>query len=261
MQPRRGAGHVADVYDARDNMAASAPGLGLEDVPDRYFFEQVGASNTAVHEALLPLDQGDTSACVGFATTTAVRLVAALGSSPLPPLSPLSVYATARILDDNDMSDHGTRPRAALKAVQKYGVVSEDRWPFDPDMVTTPVPLDVIQAGVQARIDKYYRIMSTGEARLQELRRAIASGYVPVFGMDIDDAYDYLGNDDYVPGGAVRGSHYQCLIGYSARKFRVLNSWGSGWAQNGMGWLPNTWMVSDSIRDVYVFKLAPAAVY
>lgn len=194
MLPLRGCGAIDDNPDPYDYPASRLVSAG--EAPDRYFFED--ETSDYVWSALQPRDQGQSSACVGFAITSAVRLVAALRGVGLPELSPMATYALARELDDGDMSDHGVRPRAAFKSIQKYGVVEEGRFPFEYDAVSQPVPLDVIRAGAVAQVSSYYRLDSVGDARVADLRRAISQRYVPVFAMALTEGYDWIKSNRHV---------------------------------------------------------------
>ncbi len=254
----RGAGHTPDRQDARDYCASTRLTLAVLP-PDRWFFEDF--YEPFVQDALIPRDQGQTMSCVGFATTTAIRLLAALQGVGLPLLSSTAIYTLARELDGGDLSDHGCRPRDALRALQKYGVVEEARWPFSPRAIFEVAALDVIRSGSMAQVQAYYRITTAGEERLRELRTAISQRYVPVFAMDLTEGYDSVRKGaTYVPWGANNGSHYQALIGYTATKFRVLNSWGDRWSDGGKCWLDATFIAGSNVRDIYVFTVAPVQV-
>ena len=73
---------------------------------------------------------------------------------------------------------------------------------------------------------------------LWETRRPIVVG-ITVF----DDFVNMPNDSNYVyspaPGSASHGGHGICIVGYDDAKkaFRMVNSWGSDWGDNGFAWL------------------------
>lgn len=151
------------------------------------------------------LDQGATSACVGFAWAQW------LASAPLMTRAgpaPLDIYAEARRVDEWPGEDYdGTSVRAGVKALQARGHVAEYRWAAGTDDV-----LDWLLGG----------------------HGSVVMGSAWYAGMFTPDQEGFIR-----PGGAVVGGHAYVLIGANraAEKVRLLNSWGPAWGRRGRAWL------------------------
>lgn len=253
----RGLGHIPDLDDhVRD------------DLRDRHVDMLVGAApvESPVSVDYSPLldgitDQGATSSCVGQAFSTATYLRSHIAGIPLPRPSAKAIYDCARLLDTpNTLVDVGCRPRQAIVGMQMYGLVADSRWPLTEGNVNTPPPLDVIQHGLGAKLADYYRIAGDDVPGL--VRQALASGYVPCFAMQVDDAYmNYGGEGVYQgPTGVIRGSHMQAVIGYGPDYFLVANSWGTGWGMGGLARIAPDVFASAAVSDVLVATVLPALV-
>lgn len=227
----RGLGHIPDDHATVD-----------EDLRERHVGVLLGAAagelpSIVDYSSMLERipDQGSTSSCVGQAFATAIFLRAHLDGIPLPRPSAKAIYDVARLIETpNALIDIGSRPRLAVQGMQDYGIVAEERWPLTEANVNTPPPLDVFRAGLGAKLSGHYRIGGADVGTL--LRSALARGFVPVFAMDVDDAYlAYDGSAIYGGLTAPRvGSHMQAVVGYGAEYFLVANSWGAGWGQRGL---------------------------
>jgi hypothetical protein len=172
------------------------------------------------------------SSCVGMALAAAIEVRASVLGQYVPDISGLSIYTMAREAWGTSLADVGCRIRDAVDALQQRGVVSEDRWPSGTSHLNELLPWDVFQHGLGARVEGLYRVSG-----VDAIRAAIAAGHPVAFGMTVDQAYFAYQAGVYVPGGDVVGGHMQLIVGYEPWKFRVLNSWGSGWGEGGCSWL------------------------
>src|SRR6185436_16760106 len=96
----------------------------------------------------------------------------------------------------------------------------------------------------QASIASRFRIRSwrTIEGgRLDDIKGQIYAGNPVVFGMSVSDSFEHLRPgeiyDDIVSPRT--GGHAMVLVGYSEKRqaFKLINSWGTGWGENGFGWV------------------------
>lgn len=251
----RGLGHIADdletvVQDLREHHVGVLLGAAAGELPTIVDYSSMLER--------IP-DQGGTNSCVGQAFATAIFLRAHLDGIPLPRPSAKAIYDVARLIETpNVLIDIGSRPRLAVEGLQDYGMVADDRWPLTESNVNTPPPLDVFRAGLGAKLAAHYRIGGADVATL--LRSALARGFVPVFAMDVDDAYlAYDGSAIYAGLTALRvGSHMQAVVGYGAEYFLVANSWGPGWGQRGFARVAPDFFNTSAVRDVIVPTVIPA---
>jgi hypothetical protein len=155
----------------------------------------------------LPLDQGDTPQCVGFASR------GWLNSGPVynegGPDS-ATIYHGAQLNDEWDGEDYdGTSARGAMKYLQSLGMVSAYVW---------------------ARA-------------VSEAERWVAFNGPLLLGLDWRDSFDEPASDGVLrlpPTASIRGGHEVLIVGVNTRRamFRMMNSWGAGWAQHGRAWMP-----------------------
>ena len=249
----RGHGWLPDAPDDRDLDAQLLPGLVGS------FGELPGSVDHSGHVDAV-LDQLSTNSCAAFATINAMRVRASLLGRPLPMLSVLDLYFKARFLENlsKTVFDRGSFPRLEMRALTELGVVGNDRWPFFPERVNTPPSWDVVQHAVDARSAAYYRVTGVGEERCAMLRRALASGYIPVFGTVVDDQVRE-GSTSVIgpPVGRVEGRHMQAIVGCGPGYFLVLGSYGSQYANSGFTRFSNERIGSEFCSDFWVVTDAP----
>jgi hypothetical protein len=158
------------------------------------------------------LNQGATSSCVGHAWTS-MLLAAPTVHGPGSPVRAnpskyaIDLYEQAKTLDEWDGSNYdGTSVRAGAKALTAQGRLASYLWAWD----AATVQQYVLQRGVVVVGTAWHNAMTYPDA----------DGFLTV-------------------SGAVVGGHAYALIGYSEDReaFRVINSWGPFWGQNGRAWL------------------------
>lgn len=158
------------------------------------------------------MDQGATSQCVAYSG------VKYLTSGPVynKPLDPVELYRECLKLDEwpGEDFDGGTSVRALFKALKGRGLVTEYRWAFELE----PVVNHVLTTGpvVMGTVWTYDMFMPHN-----------VNGYI-------------------WPTGSVEGGHAWLIIGANRNRrnpdgskgaFRMVNSWGDDWGQNGRAWL------------------------
>ena len=90
------------------------------------------------------------------------------------------------------------------------------------------------------------------------LRRALASGYIPVFGTVVDDQVregplETIGR----AVGKVDGRHMQCITGFGAGYFVVLGSYGREYGYGGFTRMNDERIGSEDCADFWVITDAP----
>lgn len=205
-------------------------------------------------------DQGSTSSCVGQAFATVLSVRAKIAKLDVPAISALQIYALAR-RGELPLADGGCRPRDAANGMRIYGVCAEGRWPFDASKVNIPLPWDTLQAGADAHVEGYYRVMGDGDARCAALRQALAQGYPVAFAQEVDAAFEDYGDGILGPFvGPSEGGHYTALIGYGPGWFLGVNSWGTSWGKGGLYRISDARVGSDVCSDFYAVTVAPGGV-
>lgn len=236
------------------------------DMKHRHIGSLIGAALAAVpasldYSSLLSTvpDQGGTSSCVGQALATSVYLRAKFSGYAIARPSAKAIYDVARLEDGPriDLRDEGSRPAVAIRGMMTYGLVSDAQWPLSVDNVNMVPPLDVFVSGLSAQVSAYYRIESgAGAATLA--RQALASGFFPIFAMDVDSSYERMSGQSAYDGptGPILGGHAQCLVGYDEHTFLVAGSWGPGFAADGFARITDGFLERGA-DDLLVATTAP----
>jgi hypothetical protein len=203
--------------------------------------------------ALPVLQQGDTSACTGFALATVVRhLLLQSGRGTEADVSPWMLYSMARRYDEfPGARDAGSSLRGALRGWHKHGACARRLW----DAMEMPGAgggpgedwwLDAVNRplGAYCRVD--VRSITDMHVALNEVGILYASAVCHDGWLEDGKADDRRGWQ--IPlrkTKASDGGHAFAIVGYDARGFLVQNSWGDGWGDGGFAvlryedWLAN----------------------
>lgn len=212
------------------------------------------------------------SACAGNATADSVEVLNRIeeellaiaegrAPAPTPELSRLFVYSMSRMLHDddgdgkNDLNrDEGTYIRLCFDVLSRFGICREETWPYVPAKVFVSPSIRAQREAVGHRIHSYYRIRSTGDARLEEILSALRANHPVVFGTLIDRAFTSLVGDTPVgiPTGASIGGHAMLIVGYINGMFLIKNSWGKGWGAGGFCYMRPEYLAWRNTTDIWV---------
>ena len=188
-------------------------------------------------------DQGQEGACSGF-STAALReyIVAKLHGLPAAQyLSPAYLYARTRMVEGAFPADAGATIADELNTLENYGVCPEVDLPYNQDPTEAPTPQDDVQA-VPFRSGPPILVNHADPSFLES---KLAQGMPIVFGMPVYESFENTGSDGLValPNTTTEeclGGHAMLAVGYHrpAGRLIVRNSWGLGWGDNGICYLP-----------------------
>jgi C1A family cysteine protease len=190
-------------------------------------------------------NQGQLGSCVGFGVTAmkeyeevAERIYTQKEYGPTTPeLSDLSeayLYWNAKEYDPD--KGEGTSIRYAMMVLQKKGVPTEKFWPYSDSKTGQALPGSE-EAAAWTKIGSYWRLST-----LEDILTALSTQPVPI-GIECFSEFDNIGRDGIVPlpgpNSKSMGGHCICLVGYddTKRLLKFKNSWGTGWGQNGYGYI------------------------
>ncbi len=192
------------------------------------------------------LNQGDTSACTGFALASVVNslLRHQRNSSKVPQVSPFMIYSMARRYDDipGSTGDTGSTLRGAMKGWFKYGACRLDLWKTMemPSAAKNPAE-DWWPDAARRPLGAYYRVdtrsVTDMHVALNEVGILYASAICHNGWMKDGDAKPAKG--DYwtiplEPPSADDDGHAFVIVGYDSRGFIIQNSWGPSWGTHGL---------------------------
>jgi C1A family cysteine protease len=218
------------------------------------------------------LDQGQLGACTANAVAQAVR-AAMVRMSVVNPrlLARLFPYFYARSENGGDVTqDSGTWLRAIFDVLSKLGFTAEEFWPYsdsttgNPPPFATAPPADVLRRAYDQRGNiGYYKITSTGDQRIDDVKTAIANRYCVAFGTIVGSAFEsyQAGGSPLPPPADQLGGHALCAAEYdetgSIPYFNIVNSWGALFGN--AGWAPFTYdyITWSQTSDLWIVETAP----
>jgi len=211
------------------------------------------------------LDQGPLGSCVANAGFQAIRASHVKQGIVSPKLgSRLLGYYLARGVDGTQDQDAGTQIRSFFGALNKLGFCAEDAYPYDVDKFADMPPAEVLQRAFDQRAPTVYkRITSTGYTRVDDVKRAIAAGYLVCFGTDVSVPFC---NGEFDPTKAVdppsgldkiAGGHAMALAEYDGDNFGIPQSWGETFGVRGWIKFSADYIAWSSSRDFWIVEHAP----
>lgn len=255
-------GWLPDPPDDRDLLATSTGGPANATQP-------MPAAASCVQQLGDVLDQGHLGSCVAQATAkvlyaSLVRQHLTQQNAEAPELpSRLAIYYLARASHQMQHFDSGTFLRAAFQILNRFGFCPEDVWPYHVARFSEMPPTRAFRLSFdQRKPTVYWRIFETGNDRLDAVRRSIAAGYPVAFGTRV--------SHDFVRGGVAgkvwdapaisdaAGGHAMVFSDYASDgSFGVLNSWGTGWSDDGWCRFSESYVTAEVTRDLWVAEHAP----
>ena len=188
-----------------------------------------------------PKDQGDQSSCVAWSVSYAMRGYYAnraqgrSGAHDPILLSPSFVFN--QIADTGEGCDGGSDIADALTLLRDVGTVPMDRFPYRDSTCSRRPPAELKREAGAWRIQGWRTVDLAGPAAIKE---QIAKGDPVVIGMYVNDAFtEVVGPAVFRDTGHDGDGHAMVIVGYDDRKraFRLMNSWGPEWGENGFGWV------------------------
>ena len=169
-------------------------------------------------------------------------------------LSRLFIYYNARAATGTTDKDEGTFVRDAMASLASLGVCPESEWPYDTSKVFDRPSLRCYKDSYAHRIDKFYKIFSTGNDRNTEIENALKMRCPVVFGANVyKQIMDSTGRIE-MPAGDTLGGHAMVIVGFdsSTRDFIIRNSWGPSWGDKGYALVNYDYLDAAGADDFWV---------
>ncbi|NOZ13516.1 MAG: hypothetical protein GXO69_07690 [Acidobacteria bacterium] len=151
--------------------------------------------------------------------------------------------------------DNGAYFEDAFRVLDDFGCASLTEMPYDSSDYTTWPSTDAFKNAMYKRTEaptgyamNYLKLVD--DAALDQVKQLLLNGHLVTFGIAVYGNYDNISdyNNIYALAdetGSNRGGHAQCIVGYDdtivtpdgTGAFRVVNSWGTGWGDNGFYWI------------------------
>lgn len=198
-------------------------------------------------------DQGESSACTGFALAGVID-----AQSGKPPVSTRMLYVMARLHDDLPDAEHkGATLRGALKGFFNNGACPEDVAKFDPSKDARDFTLtsELAELARSVSLGAYFRL----NHEINDYHTAIIEAGAVLVSAKIHTGWAKPEDGKIAPRGLFRGRHAFAIVGYDEEGFLVQNSWGERWSQfaglDGVArWSYEDW--AENVEDAWVMRLA-----
>jgi C1A family cysteine protease len=212
-------------------------------------------------------NQGQSSACVGFATVDGLGEYLAAKQGRRMNLSPRYVWNLSRHNDKSLHEDTGTWPHVAMKMADNLGFALESDFPTpsaaetENPAILMPLVTERPSNAVVAKAKKN-RLFTGWKAiaSVHAMKKSVAEGMPVVFGIV---CYPSLGEANKTgvipmpkPDEADEGGHAIVCVGYdnAKRHFIIRNSWGTEWGDKGYGYLPYDFFNTGNAYEGYTAK-------
>lgn len=185
--------------------------------------------------------------------------------------SRLFLYKTTRNLIYL-VGDTGAYLRSTMGALVLFGVPPEEYWPYTDGSDFDREPPAFCYAFAQNyQAIKYFRIDPPDQTtvdHLKQIKAFLANGFPQMFGFTVYSSIWDVGKDGKIPypyNERAIGGHAVVAVGFNDSieiknprggkatigALLIRNSWGTGFGDNGYGWLPYKYVLSSLARDFW----------
>jgi len=182
-------------------------------------------------------NQGSEGSCTAFSSAALSEFFEWKQYGQIFDLSERWVYEWAKKLDCfPGESYEGSTLRAAMKALQKYGICEEKFWKYIPNKKGEPDP-KAAEDAYKHRIKTYRSLTHPKDIRI--IKRALHEVGPIVAGVAVQKSW-FNPNKGIIKdlGDAeILGYHAILVIAYGDGMIKIKNSWGENWGINGFGYL------------------------
>jgi C1A family cysteine protease len=216
-------------------------------------------------------DQGELGSCTANAGVGMIEYFERRAFGKHTDASRLFLYKATRNLM-HQTGDTGAFLRTAMGAMVLFGLPPEEYWPYNiADFDTEPSAFCYSFAQNYQSIS-YYRLDppgTKGADLLRQIKENLAAGLPSMFGFTVYSSIEQAdasgGKIPYpTKGDKIVGGHAIVVAGYDDKMkikntiagakettgaFLIRNSWGTGWGDNGYGWLPYDYVLKGLADD------------
>jgi C1A family cysteine protease len=207
-------------------------------------------------------DQGSTGSCVGWATADSLLRWHFVKSGRIKQADTLSkrfIWMASKETDEFSSSpttfieNAGTSLKSALDVARKFGAVRENVLPFG-GALYPGTPQTFYALASQLKIQSYFNLSFNHGGSVAAWRRWISANGPLLTRLDVDrtwdDATDNGGNMDTYQPNTTRGGHAVSIVGFTADRFIVRNSWSTTWGDKGFGYASLAY-AQDAFTEAY----------
>jgi C1A family cysteine protease len=209
-------------------------------------------------------DQGSLNSCTANAGVGLVEYFEKRAFQKHIDASRLFLYKATRNLM-HETGDNGAFLRSTMGALVLFGVPPEEYWPYNPDDFEKEPTAFCYAFAQNYQSITYYRLDPPGITKidlLNQIKTNLAGGLPSMFGFTVYSSIDQSAETGKIPypakGDKIVGGHAIVAAGYDDKMviqnadpgaLLIRNSWGTGWGDNGYGWLPYDYVLNGLAVD------------
>lgn len=173
--------------------------------------------------------------------------------------------------------DTGAWLRTAMGAMRLFGVCPERYWPYEENAFDTEPPAFCYAFAKEYSAISYYRLDPAGvdpDRVLENVKTQLAANLPSMFGFSVYASIRQVSATGAIPypsrNESVIGGHAVVAVGYDDTKvvthpvtgetttgaLLIRNSWGTGWGEDGYGWIPYAYLTERLAEDFWVMTEA-----
>jgi len=245
-----------DTKDERDYRFKLLPKLKLGRLP-------LAVDLCDVAPALPIYNQGQLSSCTANAIARCLQFDAVkqglADAVDIP--SRLFLYFAERDAEGTLPEDGGAMIRTGAKVSAQLGVCLEKDWSYNESLVNVKPDPACYEKALRHQTLQYYRLDNTR----QEMQRCLIEGFPFAVGITLFESFESqeVAKTGIVPmpekGEAEVGGHAVQVVGYKMLTgdrllYKLANSWGPDWGENGFFWLQASYLESNLANDLWTFR-------
>ena len=195
-------------------------------------------------------NQGDIGSCSSNAIANQIMALKNYDDNTYP--SRLFQYYNSRLLEGNEKSDSGVTYRSCYKSLAKFGFCDEKLWEYDTTKYKNEPPKECYDKANTTLIKKYQSLIPS----IYAIEYALSQNKIVCFGAIIFDNFNDYDKNDFIipfPKGGQLGGHALAICSYdhTKRLFKIVNSWGIEWGDDGFAFMRYDHVISDYCFDFW----------
>lgn len=196
------------------------------------------------------MNQGKQGSCVAWSSAYAARTILQSASTRTDPNQ--TAYSPAFLYNNIALEDcQGSYLQRAMEFMTKAGAVPYQDFQYDENDCSRQANNSLFQKAALGKIHGYHRLTESDNVNglnVRAIKEHLAKDAPVVIGMMVGGSFmeGMMGQKVWHPTNEDRqqtgfGGHAMCVVGYDDRleggAFEIMNSWGTDWGQNGIGFV------------------------